>query len=518
MFLALWSLLWANLQVNLSKYTEHNQNWLVVELVIPKGYFVYGQKTDGNATPLDITAEGVPHDQLHFECPIFDKEMELDIYKDNVIILVPIGKKSPKKIKITYGMCTDVVCLPPSTITKMVEYDQLSSPTDDIFKRYKDLCLQKKAWSLLPIVLAFLGGMLLNIMPCVLPVLSIKVLSFLTHAETRFQSSLLYALGNITTFVTLGLLTGVLKTMGTVSGWGFHLQNPLFVFGLACLFIIMIMSILDLIIIPIFQTATPKSSFFTGVMTVLVGAPCTVPMMSTAVSYGLTQTALESVLIFTALGVGMSTPFLLLSIFPVRILPKPGPWLLFLKPSLGFILIVTVLWLLQIYTALTSLDHFLVISTVLVGIAYTLWLCGQQLLKGWMAGILAICLISGGIIQTLYRPLASIPYSETVVTKTISDGKNVLIYATAKWCLTCKINAMILQKESVQHAMKTSDTVLITADYTQQDKDITLLLRKHNLAGVPATIILTDNNAIILPEILTESHVLKVLADLPKKT
>jgi thiol:disulfide interchange protein len=511
MFLALWSLLWANLQFNLSKYTESHKNWLVIELVIPKGHYVYGKKTDGNATPLDVTVEGVPHDQLKFECPIFDKEMELDIYKDNIIILVPIGKTTPKEIKITYGMCTDVVCLPPSTITKEIAYEQLVSTPGDIFKRYKDLCLQKKTWSLLPILLAFFGGMLLNIMPCVLPVLSIKVLSFLTHAETRFQSSLLYSLGNITTFVTLGLLTGALKTMGTVSGWGFHLQNPLFVFALACLFVIMIMSILDLIIFPIFQAATPRSSFLTGVMTVLVGAPCTVPMMSTAVSYGLTQTALESVLIFAALGIGMSTPFLLLSIFPMRILPKPGPWLLFVKPSLGFVLIVTVLWLLQIYTALTSLDHFLVISTVLVGLAYVLWLWGQQLLKGWLSLLLGIGIVSVGVIQTLHHPLVSIPYSETQVEATIKDGKNVLIYATAKWCLTCKVNAMVLQKESVQKALQNSNTVLITADYTQQAEDITMLLRKHNLAGVPATIFLSKDKAIVLPEILTESFVLKAL-------
>lgn len=518
MFLALWSLLWASLQVNLSKYAEHNQNWLVIKLIIPKGHYVYGRKTDGDATPLDVTVEGVPHDKLHFECPVFDKEMELDIYRDNVIVLVPIGKTTPKSIKITYGMCTDIVCLPPTTITKEVDGEQLSSIPSDIFKRYKDLCLQKKAWSFLPIILAFFGGMLLNIMPCVLPVLSIKVLSFLTHAETRFQSSLLYGLGNITTFVTLGLVTGAIKTMGTASGWGFHLQNPLFVFGLACLFVIMIMSILDLIIFPIFQTSTPRSSFLTGVMTVLVGAPCTVPMMSTAVSYGLTQTALESVLIFAALGIGMSTPFLLLSIFPIRILPKPGPWLLFVKPSLGFVLIVTVLWLLQIYTALTSLDHFLVISTVLVGVAYVLWLWGQQLLKGWLALIFVVSVIGIGVVQTLHRPLAHIPYSESVVTKTINDGKNILIYATAKWCLTCKINAMILQKDAVQQALKKSNTVLVMADYTQQDEDITLLLRKHNLAGVPATILLSGDQAIILPEILTEAYVLKALADLPKKT
>ena len=517
MFLILWSLLWANLQVNLSKYTEPSQNWLVVELIIPKNHYIYGQKTDGNATPLDITVEGIPNNKLHFERPAFDKEMELDIYKDKIIVLVPIHKNPPTEIKITYGMCTDIVCLPPSSLTKSIVYDQLPPISKDIFKRYKNLCLQEKAWTMLPLLLAFLGGMLLNIMPCVLPVLSIKILSFLTHAETRFQSSILYGLGNITTFVTLGLLTSALKTVGAVSGWGFHLQNPLFVFGLACLFIIMIMSILDLIVFPIFQTATPRSSFLTGVMTVIVGAPCTVPLMSTAVSYGLTQTTLESILIFAALGFGMATPFLVLSIFPARILPKPGPWLLFVKPSLGFILIATVLWLLQIYTALTSLDHFLVISIVLVGGAYVLWLWGQKILKGWIALALGISIIGTGVWQTLHRTLTSNPYSETVVEKIINEDKNVLIYATAKWCLTCKINAMILQKKSVQQALKNSHTTLLIADYTQQDEAITSLLHKHNLSGVPATILLTKEQAIVLPEILTESHVLEILADLVKK-
>lgn len=514
MFLALWSLLWASLQVNLSKYTESHQNWLLIELVIPKGHYVYGQKIDGSATPLKIQVDGISEEKLKFECPVFDKEMELDVYRDNIIILAPVGASIPKEVKVSYGMCTDIVCLRPDTITKDIVYDQLPTLKNDLFKRYKKLCEAEKPWMLLPILLAFLGGFLLNFMPCVLPVLSIKILSFLTHAETGFRSSLLYGLGNIATFVGLGLLTSALKTMGSVSGWGFHLQNPLFVFGLACLFVIMIMSILDLIVFPIFQTAAPRSSFLTGVMTVIVGAPCTIPMMSTAVSYGLTQTALESILIFAALGVGMAMPFLLLSILPVRILPKPGPWLAFVKPSLGFVLIITVLWLLQIYTALTSLDHFLVISSVLVGVAYVLWLWGQQLLKGWVALLLGVSVIGVGVVQTLHRPLVSIPYSEAVVEKTISDGKNILIYATAKWCLTCKINAMVLQKELVQQALKDSNTVLITADYTQQDEDITLLLRKHNLAGVPSTILLVDNKAVILPEILTESSVLKAL---PKK-
>lgn len=516
MFLALWSLLWASLQVNASKYVDNHQKWLIIELVIPKGHHVYGQKTDGNAIPLSVTIEGIPQDKLKFECPVFDKELELDIYKDTIIILAPVDKE-PREIKVTYGMCTDIVCLPPGTLTKTIDYNQLSSLPYDVFNRYKNLCMEEKSWSILPIILAFLGGILLNFVPCVLPVLSIKVLSFLTHTEKRFQGSLLYGLGNIATFVSLGLATSALKTMGTVGGWGFHLQNPLFVFGLACLFVLMVMSVLDLIVFPIFQTSTPKSSFLTGVMTVIVGAPCTVPMMSTAVSYGLTQSVIETILIFTALGVGMATPFLLLSVFPIRVLPKPGPWLLFVKPTMGFMLIATVLWFLQIYTALTSLDHFLVISIVLIGIAYVLWLWGQKLIKGWLALILGMSAIGIGVVQTLHPPSVLIPYSEAVVTKTLNEGKNVLIHATAKWCLTCKVNGMILHKDSVQQALKDANTILVTADYTQEDHEITLLLRKYNVAGVPATILVTGDRSIVLPEVLTESAVQNALADLQKK-
>jgi len=516
MFLALWSLLWSSLQVDLSKCVENHQHWLVIELVIPEGRYIYGQKTDGAATPLNVTVDGVSHDKLRFENSTFDEGMGLDIYKNRVIILAPVNIP-PKEIKITYGMCTDIVCFTPNTITKSIDYDQISSTSNDVFKHYKNLCLQQKPWSILPFLLAFLGGILLNIMPCVLPVISIKVLSFLTHVETRFQSSILYGLGNIATFVTLGLATAALKTMGVVSGWGFHLQNPLFVFGLACLFIIMIMSVLDLITFPIFQTTTPQSSFLTGVMTVIVGAPCTVPLMSTAVSYGLTQSTCEAILIFATLGLGMATPFLVLSVFPVRILPKPGPWLLLVKPSLGFILMATVLWLLQIYTALTSLDHFLVISLLLVTGTYTLWLWGKNLIKGRLAVLFGIIIAATGTWQTLIQPLVSLPYSEALVTKTIDENKNILIYATAKWCLTCKINATILQKKSIQQALKNSHTILLTADYTQKDPNTALLLKKHNIAGVPATILITKDKTIVLPEILTESNVSEILADLPKK-
>ncbi len=518
MFCFLWSFLWATLQVNLFKYQEQGHRWLVVELLIPQGHYIYGQNAEEDVVPLDVTVDGIPKDQLHFESPVFDDKMQLEVYKNRAIVLAPIDKTIPKEVKVSYGMCTEIICLPPNSVTKAVNFDQLASPTKDLFERYKSLCLHKKTWMLLPFLLAFLGGMLLNIMPCVLPVLSIKLLSFLAHPETRFRGSVLYGFGNIAAFVTLGMMTGVLNKMGTISGWGFHLQNPLFVFGLACLFVIMIMSVLDLISIPFFQTSTPKSSFLTGIVTVIAGAPCCVPLMSTAVSYGLTQSPLESVLIFAVLGAGMAAPFLLLSIFPVHILPKPGRWLMFVKPTLGFILIVTVLWLLQIYTALTSLDHFLIIGGVLVAMAYTLWLWGSGLFKGWIALVLGISIVGVGVIQTLHRPLPSVMYSESVLKKTVNDGKNVLIYATAKWCLTCKINGAILAKKSVQQAFKDSNTLLIKADYTGQAEDITALLRKYNLAGVPATILLSGDEVTVLPEILTESIVLKALEDLKEKT
>lgn len=327
------------------------------------------------------------------------------------------------------------------------------------------------------LLFSFIGGLILNLMPCVFPVLTLKAYSVLQQDRQKIlTSNLLYVAGVILSFLTLAGFIAFVRESGQALGWGFQLQSPSFVIFLILLFIIMALSCLDWLPLSMGSFANfgqswtrgqgLTSSFFTGVFAVVVASPCTAPFMGAAMGYALSQSPVVIFLIFGMIGVGLSFPFLVLALFPQTAtwLPKPGRWLIVFKKMMALPLLATAAWL------------------------------------GW---VLFLQLQSS---QPL--PLGSEweKYSPQYLEDSKNSGQPVFVNATAAWCISCQVHErLVFQDERVKTYFKENNFRLIKADWTKKDAEIRALLAEHNRAGVPLYLYFPPNKTrpIILPELLT---------------
>lgn len=374
------------------------------------------------------------------------------------------------------------------------------------------------------LLFAFLAGLILNLMPCVLPVLSLKVLSlvkFHHNRKDRAHHALAYSLGVISCFWVFAVLVAALAATGTQFGWGFHLQNPLFVALLTGLMLTLALQFFG--VFELGHTLTRLgalgqknektwASFATGVLAVLVATPCTVPFMGTAMAYALTQPFLPSLTVFTVLGTGMATPFLLTAIMPSALswLPKPGAWMATFRHALGWPMLATALWLLYVFAHQTSVWATFVLLAGLLVLSFALWLYGAAP-RGWKA--LLIFLVGMGSLLWLYTSLqqsassAWQPWSPEAVTSH-NEEQPVFVDFTADWCITCKvIEATVLNTTQVQDLFKKHNVLLLKADWTKQNPEITEELARNGRKGVPLYLLYRkgSSQAEILPQILTPS-------------
>jgi thiol:disulfide interchange protein DsbD len=337
------------------------------------------------------------------------------------------------------------------------------------------------------LALAFAGGLILNLMPCVLPVLSIKVLGFARgrSAQAMRVHGLFYGAGVLASFLALAGLLIALKAAGSAVGWGFQLQSPVFVGLLAVLFLALALNLSGAFefgsLVPArLANATAShphaDAFLTGILAVVVASPCTVPFMGAALGYALTESALVALAVFAALGIGMAAPYVLLAFEPrwLRRLPKPGPWMVSLKRWLALPLYATV---------------------------------------GWLAWVLSIQVgIAGAPAEKdLWQP-----YSEARVAELVAQGKPVFVDFTAAWCVTCQVNKqLVLSRPETERAFAGRGVVLLRADWTRQDPEITRALAALGRNGVPVYVLYRPGREPrLLPEILTREAVQAALADL----
>jgi len=334
---------------------------------------------------------------------------------------------------------------------------------------------------------ALIGGLILNLMPCVLPVLSIKVLHLVErHPDRRiaFTHSLVYALGILVSVWALALLLFILKAAGQFAGWGFQFQSPVFVVCVA-----LILFVLALNLFGVFEFSIPsiggqpnrqtgfQASFISGVITTIVASPCTAPLMGTALTVGLSQPNIVGFGIFTCLGLGLALPFILLSAFPflLSFVPRPGPWMVHLKKGLGVILLACVIWL--------------------------LWVFGIQ------TGM--------GDISKFYNPRHEIhwqPYSSWAVGQARQKGEGVFIDFTAAWCINCQVNdRLVLQNSQVVKAFKDQGIIAFKADWTKYDPAITQALASLGRDSIPVYVYYPpgSNAPNILPQIITPKMILQ---------
>lgn len=404
------------------------------------------------------------------------------------------------------------------------------------------------------LVLAFAGGLLLNLMPCVFPVLSLKVLGFASHAHHRrtlVAGGLAYSAGVIVSFLGLASLLLMLRAAGAGMGWGFQLQSPPFVAGLAVLFMLIGLNLAGLFEFGKFApnsacTAHLKRPIadhaLTGVLAVLIASPCTAPFMGGALGMALTQPTPQALLIFAMLGVGMAAPYLLLACWPqaARWLPRPGAWMARFKALMAFPMFATVIYLVWVIGQQAGMDGATALLALLLVVAFAAWVhgttVGGRTRWAWRGGAAALTVAFLAWAWPLLTrevsgdaPVASAavaagqwePWSAERVEQARAEGRPVFVDFTAAWCVTCQFNKRItLSDSAVKADFASKGVLLLRADWTRRDERITRELNRLGRSGVPVYALYGPGQAAprILSEILSVAQVREAIAGWPAAT
>lgn len=380
---------------------------------------------------------------------------------------------------------------------------------------------------------AFLGGLILNLMPCVLPVLSIKLLQLLQKEDHKTQHlGLAYFSGVVLSFIAVAAILIGLRSAGHALGWGFQLQQPAFVASLIYLFFIMSLSMAGVIEFgqrfmgvgnKLTQASGLKGSFFTGVLAVIVASPCTAPFMGTATGYALSQNNATALLIFAVLGAGMATPLTLITFFPnaYKVLPKPGAWMQTLKEFFAFPLLATAIWLLWVLGNQTGSNGPALVLLGCMAFGFALWAIKKtsNLLKALGLGAFIAATLIPFSDHLSSKPAnytgEHIAYSEEKLTQYRRDGQAVFIDLTADWCITCLANKKTtLETDTVQQAFKNANIIYMVGDWTNYNAEITALLSRYGRSGIPLYLLyppIADAPAVILPQLLNEQIILDAI-------
>ncbi|WP_038053182.1 protein-disulfide reductase DsbD family protein [Thermomonas fusca] len=390
------------------------------------------------------------------------------------------------------------------------------------------------------LLLALGGGLILNLMPCVLPVLSLKALSLAQSGAGRGEArrhALAYTAGVLLSMLALGALVLALRHAGLALGWGFQLQQPLVLAGLA-----LVMFALGLSLSGLWQANVGlgqrtgallrgegvRADFFTGVLAVVLATPCTAPFMGAALAYAFTGPTAGALLVFLMLGLGLALPFLLIGFVPAfaRLLPKPGAWMETLKQLLAFPLYATAAWLVWVLAKLRGADAagLWLAAAITLALAAWAWMRARNGgARGWQVLALAALLAVGWPLAKLHalpRPqanvvaapagISSVAWSEQALSDLRAQGRPVFVNMTADWCVTCKANEKtVFARDRFRSALEAANAVYMVGDYTDVDPAITAYLQRHRAVGVPLYVVYPRGGAEgrILPTLLTAGMV-----------
>jgi thiol:disulfide interchange protein DsbD len=391
----------------------------------------------------------------------------------------------------------------------------------------------------LAMVFAFIGGLILNVMPCVLPILAMKALALAGQGGGGHEAAkegFSYSAGAILSFLVFGLVIVLLRQGGAVVGWGFQLQEPIAVAGFALLIFAVGLNLSGVFEVgsvtvgdSLAQRSGATGAFFTGVLAVAVAAPCTAPFMAAALGFALTQSVVSAMLIFFALGVGFALPFLILGLWPkaLAFLPKPGTWMLRLKQFLAFPMYGAAAWLVWVLAQETGANGVALVLAAFVALALAAWLWTStrdlQVTGRGIGTVAAILVFLAGVygvsllhaVSATPQPSAATanaePFTPERLASLRASGKPVFVDATAAWCITCLVNEQaVLSRPDVQAAFNDRHVAYLVADWTNRNDTITKMLSENGRSGVPLYLYFAPgaDKPVILPQILTESGVL----------
>jgi thiol:disulfide interchange protein len=415
--------------------------------------------------------------------------------------------------------------------------------------------LLQSLWQML--LYAFIGGLILNLMPCVLPVIALKILGFVSEAKSEPRRvrklGLIYALGVLLSFLVLAAVVVGVKSAGHHAGWGMQFGSPIFIVCLTTLVTLVALNLFGVFEVTFSGRALDAAgtlaskhgaagAFFNGVLATILATPCTAPFLGAALGFAFAQSASVIVLIFLTVGLGLSAPYVLLSWNPawLKFLPKPGAWMEKFKIAMGFPMLATVVWLFNI-AASSYGKNVLWLGVFLVVVAFAAWIFGDFFQRGrqrkGVALALVLILLGGGYAVALEKELDwrnAMPeagttsslkesvdgidwqrWSPEAVAQARADGQPVLVDFTADWCLTCQVNKKTsIEISSVRAKLKEINAVAFIGDYTHFPDAITTELNRYQRAGVPLVLVYPKNpdaEPIVLPEVLTPGIVLNAL-------
>lgn len=402
--------------------------------------------------------------------------------------------------------------------------------------------------------LAFLGGIILNLMPCVFPVLSIKALELVHTSQADLSSqrrrAWAYSAGVIVSFWLASLLLNVLRGLGQQIGWGFQMQSPYFVISAAYVFVALAFNLLGFYEIGLSLTrlgdggSQARSSFISGVLAVVVATPCTAPFMGAALGYALTVPWYENLLIFTALGCGLALPLLLLAFWPAwqRLLPRPGGWMVVLRQALAFPLLLTAVYFAWVADVQAGPYVSAAMLSGWVALGAAVWLYGRWGQYGargicWLALGLALggWLFGGYVYYAQMQRTISVgeeaesgsaaktkalgpwqPWTAQAAEQAAAAGRKVFVDFGASWCLTCQVNERaVLQQKRVLDAFAEHRVLLLKADWTNYDPEITKALERFGRSGVPLYVYYNGETPPvpqILPEVISADYLIELVS------
>jgi len=416
-------------------------------------------------------------------------------------------------------------------------------------------------------VFALMGGLLLNIMPCVLPVIGLKIFALIRlggeDPRRVKRLGLLFSSGILASFLALGLFVILLKSAGEQVGWGFQFQEPLFVIALGAVVLVFGLNLFGVFEIRLPGSAvsgagavvqkagaggnTSVGSFAEGVFATILATPCTAPVLGTALGFAFAQPAGIILIVFTAVAAGMALPYLVLTMKPswMKLLPKPGEWMVTAKQFMGFLMLATLVWLLYILGKQLGVESVIWTSAFLLAVGLACWVIGRfatltasrpAYAAAWGVS-LVVCILgywlflqpvieardilSDGSSRSVENSLSESgeilweAFSLSTLDRHLNQGKPVFIDFTAEWCLTCKVNErIILSNDDVIAKFKSSGIIAMKADWTSRNPDITRLLAKFGRSGVPLYVVFPEgkpNEPIVLPEVITSGMVIEAI-------
>ena len=471
---------------------NENNFEILAKLTVHPGWRIYSsEKQDfGEPTKLEIYPNADFTEKTQFSTPqnfIYDDIIEVSGYENKAYIKTAFSPQpnTDYKLKISWMACSDI-CEEESAEFDLSADDYENSPQweNELSSAQKTFGVSSPQKSIMTffycMIFAFIAGIILNFMPCIFPILSIKAI-YMAQNKKRYSKhnyfgAFSYFLGVMLSFLLIATALYVLRQKGEIIGWGFQLQSPWFVGFMLALFIVVFLMFLDIITIPQGQFAkfSQGNSFLTGFFAVLIASPCSGPFMGMAIGYALLQPAYLYYPIFMALAAGYALPFCLIDMYPriiARILPRSGKWMITLKRVLSVPVFLTIIWLGWILVAQLNMN--------------------QIKASNWQA------------------------YSEEKLQAAVDNNQPVFINFTARWCLTCLLNQKsTLSSEKFAEFVQKNDVLLLVADWTNKDKEIFEALEKYQRSSVPLYVYYkTDGKFIILPQILTPDTVINTMAE-----